>query len=176
MAAHRRAPPRAASVARPPVVRSLERVVGGVRRRPQAVHGFPLARSGGAAVTPRYAEELLNVLKQKGLSLDELHERTRLSGSVWSRDQLELFLVCAPGVERDDNTGTFRADAGRIGDDLQTAIIEAVRSFVGKPASAAQVRARLPNPFVTTDEQVLAVARRTVGLEVFGPKLIRIAQ
>ena len=127
-------------------------------------------------MTPRYAEELLNVLKQKGLSLDELHERTRLSGSVWSRDQLELFLVCAPGVERDDNTGTFRADAGRIGDDLQTAIIEAVRSFAGKPASAAQVRARLPNHFVTTDEQVLAVARRTVGLEVFGPKLIRIAQ
>jgi len=28
---------------------------------------------------------------------------------------------------------------------------------------------------VTTDEQVLAVARRTAGLEVFGPKLIRIA-
>ena len=52
-------------------------------------------------MTPRHAEELLTTLKQKPLSLDEAHERARLSGSAWSRDQLELFLLCAPGVERD---------------------------------------------------------------------------
>ena len=39
----------------------------------------------------------------------------------------------------------------------------------------AQVRARLHERFVTTDEQVVAIARRTAGLEVFGPNLIRIA-
>jgi hypothetical protein len=126
-------------------------------------------------MTPRYAEELLNALKQKPLSLDELHERAQLSGSTWSRDQLELFLVCAPGVGLNDS-GIFHVGADRAEDDLKAAIVEAVRSFAGKPVPAAQVRARLPNHFVTTDEQVLAVARRTAELEVFGPRLIRIAQ
>jgi hypothetical protein len=56
------------------------------------------------------------------------------------------------------------------------AIVEAVRSFAGKPVPAVQVRARLPDHFVATDEQILAVARRAAGLEVVGPKLIRIAQ
>lgn len=126
-------------------------------------------------MTPRHAEELLAVLKLKALGLDELHERVRLSGSAWTLEQLELFLLCAPGVTRDD-AGVFRAGAPSAEDDLQAAIVDAVRSFAGKPVAAAQVRARLPNDFVTTDEQVLAVARRTAGLEVFGPKLIRIAQ
>ena len=123
---------------------------------------------------PRQAEELLSLLKLKALGLDELHERVRLSGSAWTRDQLELFLLCARGVTR-DGTGAFRATAASAENDLGAAIVEAVRSFAGKPVPAAQVRARLPQHFVTTDEQVLAVARRTTGLEVFGPKLIRIA-
>jgi hypothetical protein len=126
-------------------------------------------------VTPQHVEELLTTLMRKCLSLDEAHERARLSGSTWSRDQLELFLLCAPGVER-DRSGSFRVGADGAQDDLQAAIIEAVRSFAGKPIPAAQVRARLPNHLVTTDEQILAVARRAAGLEVFGPKLIRIAQ
>lgn len=125
-------------------------------------------------MTPRQADELLALLKPKALGLDELHERVRLSGSAWTRDQLELFLLCARGVTR-DGTGAFHAIAASADDDLGAAIVEAVRSFAGKPVPAAQVRARLPQHFVTTDEQVLAVARRTAGLEVFGPKLIRIA-
>ncbi|WP_342379489.1 hypothetical protein NVS55_08465 [Myxococcus stipitatus] len=125
-------------------------------------------------MTPRQAEELLSHLKLKALGLDELHERVRLSGSAWTRDQLELFLLCARGVTR-DGTGGFHAIAASAEDDLGAAIVAAVRSFAGKPVPAAQVRARLPQHFVTTDEQVLAVARRTAGLEVFGPKLIRIA-
>lgn len=126
-------------------------------------------------MTSRQAEELLSLLKQKALGLDELHERVRLSGSVWTREQLELFLLCARDVTR-DGTGAFHALASSADDDFGAAIVEAVRSFAGRPVPAAQVRARLPQHFVTTDEQVLAVARRTTGLEVFGPKLIRIAQ
>lgn len=126
-------------------------------------------------MTPRQAEELLSALKLKALGLEELHERVRLSGSAWTRDQLELFLLCARGVTR-DGTSAFHAIAASAEDDLGTAIVEAVRSFAGKPVPAEQVRARLPQHFVTTDEQVLAVARRTAGLEVFGPKLIRIAR
>jgi len=125
-------------------------------------------------MTLRQAEELLCVLKLKSLGLDELHERVRLSGSGWTRDQLELLLRCARGITRDGN-GAFYDVAGGSGDDLGAAIVEVVRSFAGKPAAAPQVRARLPERFVTTDEQVVAVARRTAGLEVFGPNLIRIA-
>lgn len=122
----------------------------------------------------RQAEELLCQLKLKSLGIDDLHERVRLSGSAWTRDQLLLFLLCARGVMR-DGTGAFHAIAASVEDDLGAAIVDAVRSFAGKPVPAAQVRARLPQHFVTTDEQVLAVARRTAGLEVFGPKLIRLA-
>ena len=122
---------------------------------------------------PHQAEDLLASLKLKALGIDELHERVRLSGSAWTRDQLELFLLCARGVTR-DGTGAFHAIAASADDDLGAAIVEAVRSFAGKPVPAAQVRARLPQHFVATDEQVLAIARRTDGLEVFGPKLIRI--
>jgi hypothetical protein len=125
-------------------------------------------------VSPRNAEELLSLLKVKAFGLDELHERARLSGSAWTRDQLELFLLCARGVTR-DGQGSFHAHAANADDDLRAAIVEAVRSFAGRPVPAAQVRARLPQDFVTTDEQVLAVARRAAGLEVFGPKLIRLA-
>ena len=125
-------------------------------------------------MTPRQAEELLSHLKLKVLGLDELHERVRLSGSVWTRDQLELLLRCARGITR-DGTGAFHAVAGGSDDDLGNAIVEVVRSFAGRPVAAAQVRARLPDRFVTTDEQVVALARRTARLEVFGPNLIRIA-
>ncbi len=126
-------------------------------------------------MTPSHAEEILGILRENALGLDDLHERARLSGSPWSRDQLELFLVCVDGLERDD-AGLYRANGNRAQDELQTAITEVVRSFGGKPVPAGQVRARLPNHFVTTDEGILAVVRRTTGLEVFGPKLIRIAQ
>ncbi|WP_316237053.1 hypothetical protein [Bradyrhizobium sp. SZCCHNR1015] len=117
---------------------------------------------------------MIAVLKQKALGLEELHERARILGSAWTRDQLELFLLCAPGVTRD--AGLFRSSASSPEEELQLSILEAVRSFAGMPVSATQVRARLPNHFVTTDEQVLAIARRIAGLEVFGPKLIRIVQ
>ena len=127
-------------------------------------------------MTPKQGEELLRTLKDKALALDDLYERVRTSGSTWTVEQLQLFLLCAPGVQHDTGAGTFRV-VSRGGDEaLQDAIVEAVRSFAGKPVPAAQVRARLPNQFVTTDEQILALARRTPGLEVFGPKLIRIAQ
>jgi hypothetical protein len=128
-------------------------------------------------MTPRQAAELLQSLRSESLTLEELHERIRRSGSTWSAEQLLLFLHCAPNVQLDTGSRTFRVIAHvREEEALQDAILDAVRSFAAKPASAAQVRARLPNHFVTTDEQVLAVARRTPGLEVFGPKLIRIAQ
>lgn len=128
-------------------------------------------------MTPGQAAELLQTLRSKSLTLDELHDRIRKSGSTWTTDQLLLFLLCAPHVRLDTNSRTvWVAEHLREEEALQDAILDAVRSFGAKPASAVQVRARLPNHFVTTDEQVLSIARRTARLEVFGPKLIRIAQ
>lgn len=124
---------------------------------------------------PRHAEELLTALRQTPRTFDELYERVRLSGSAWTSDQLELFLLCAPGVQR-DGSGTFHAQATGAEDELAGAIADAVRSYGGRPVPAAQVRVRLPQHLVTTDEQVLAVVRRTAGLDVFGPNLIRITR
>jgi len=127
-------------------------------------------------MTPQQAEEILRALKHKSQTLAELHERVRSTGSAWTLDQLRLFLLCAPGVQHDQAAGTFHVAPRGGEEELKEALVEAVRSFAGRPVPAAQVRARLPNQFITTDEQIIAVARRTTGLEVFGPKLIRIAQ
>jgi hypothetical protein len=125
---------------------------------------------------PSQAVELLGTLKEKPLTLKDVYERMRTTGSSWTLEQLQLFLMCAPGVRHDRVAGTFDVVSRDVDEELKDALLEAVRSFAGKPVPAAQVRARLPNHFVTTDEQILAIARRTPGLEIFGPKLIRIAQ
>ena len=125
-------------------------------------------------MTPQFAEETLGTLRHAALGIEELHERARMTGSEWTRDQLELFLHCVAGVECDES-GLYHVGGRSTEDQLQDAIVDAVRSFAGRPVTAGQVCSRLPNHFVTTDEQVLAVARRTAGLVVFGPKLIRIA-
>ncbi len=127
-------------------------------------------------MTPAQATDMLRTLASKPMTLDELLERARTAGSAWSTEQLQLFLRCAPGVECDNATHTFRVAARSTEGALADAIVEAVRSFAGRPVPAAQIRARLPNDFVTTDEQVLAIARRTDGIEVFGPNLIRTAR
>lgn len=127
-------------------------------------------------MTPKQGEELLRTLKDKSLTLENLHERVRTSGSTWTVEQLQLLLLCALGVQHDTAGGTFRVAPRGGGEALQDAILEAVRSFAGKPVPAAQVRARLPNHFVTTDEQIRALAKRTPGLQLVGPGLIKATQ
>ena len=123
-------------------------------------------------MTPLAAQELLVALQQQALGIDELLERARLLGSTWSRDQLELFLRCLAGIEG-DASGLYRSIGRSVEVEIQAAIVDVVRSFAGKPVAANQIRERLPSHFITTDEQVLALARRTAGLELFGPQLIR---
>jgi hypothetical protein len=123
-------------------------------------------------MTPQAAQELLAALQQQTRGIEELLERARLLGSTWSCDQLELFLLSMKGIER-DASGLYRSIGRSMESEIQAAIVDAVRSFAGKPVAANQVRARLPSHFITTDEQVLALARRTAGLQVFGPQLIR---
>ena len=118
----------------------------------------------------------LTTLKQKPLSLDEAHERARLSGSPWSRDQIELFLLCAPGVERDQKRQLPRESGRRR---RQSSGRHCSRRCDPSPASRSPWRRcapAFPIGSVTTDQQIIAVFRRTTGLEVFGPNLIRIAK
>lgn len=125
-------------------------------------------------MTPRDAEQLLHTLQGQSLTLQDIHALARASGSSWTTAQLQLFLLCAPGVTYDKEANTYSAASPDGQAQLQHAIVEAVRSFEGKPIPAIQVRSRMPNNFITTDEQIVALARRTDGLEVFGPNLIRI--
>lgn len=125
-------------------------------------------------MTPNQAGELIRALSGKPTALHELHERARASGSAWTAEQLQLFLLCAAGVRHNAADDSYRASEHHPEQALQDAIVEAVRSFAGRPIPALQVRARLPNHFVTTDEQILAVARRTPELDVFGPNLLRL--
>lgn len=118
------------------------------------------------------AQVLLDELRRQPLSLQALHERTPAAGLDWSAAQLRLFLRCLPDVAHDEATGLWRTASGG-GDPLQEAIVAAARSFSGKPVTVAQLRARLPSDFITTNEQVLAVARRTARLQIVGPGLIR---
>jgi len=97
-------------------------------------------------MTPQAAQELLVALQQQALGIDELLERARLLGSTWSRDQLELFLLCMAGIEC-DVSGLYRSIGQSLEAEIQAALIEAVRSFAGKPVAANQVRARLPGAY-----------------------------
>ena len=124
-------------------------------------------------MTPESGYALLQALATNPATLDELHQRVRSMGSEWSTAQLKLFLLCCSGVTFDSETTTYRASLQDDETALQTAILEAVRSFGGRPVPASEVRRRLPDSIVTTDEQVRAVAKRTAGLELIGPGLLR---
>lgn len=126
-------------------------------------------------MTPQIAETLIAALKQQPLELSELQDRARLAGADWNGDQLSLLLLSLADVEQNES-GQFLIGSQTAGDDLQAAIVAIVTAQGGKPAPVQHIRQQLPNHFITTDEQILAVARRTPQLEVFGPKLIRTAR
>jgi hypothetical protein len=115
---------------------------------------------------------MLKELQGSPRSLADLYERIQSAGSAWSRDQLLLFLLCKSGVEFDSSSQVFRSNARTVEDVLKEAIGDAVRSFAGKPTTAAQVRARLPQEIICTDEQIRALAKNLPGIKVLGPGLL----
>lgn len=123
-------------------------------------------------MTPRQAEELLQMLNSKAHSIEALFDRVQSLGGSWTLDQLRLFLSCARGTRFDAECQTYRVDECGGDEALQRAVIEVARSFGGKPVPAAQIRARLPIEIITTDEQIRALAKRTPGLQLFGPGFI----
>lgn len=117
------------------------------------------------------ADELLRFIEGKSLPIEELHERVRSGGSSWSPDQLRVFLRCTAGVTFNATNDRVEAAERSEDDELRDAIVEAARSF-GRPVPAREIRNRLPGRFVTTDEQVKALAKKSPGLAIVGPGLI----
>ncbi len=122
---------------------------------------------------PTVYEELTSVLKEP-LPLSRVHALIREWGSVWSKDQLQLFLTCMDGVELDATAADPLIRLGqRTPEELLTeAIVQVVKSQT-KPIPAGQVVKLLPSQFVTTEAQVRALAKAHPDLEVIGPGLLR---
>ena len=127
-------------------------------------------------MTPLIYERLLESLRREPLSLESAHAVTSEFGSNWTESQLRLFLECMDGVEvacGDDDRVTVRLGDRTEQEELAAAVLEIARSRRGQPLQATAIRQQLPGKFLTTDEQIKALARRTPGLEVLGPGLIR---
>jgi hypothetical protein len=126
-------------------------------------------------VTPPIFEQLLAALQRGPLPLSQLHAYARDAGSAWSNEQVRLMLECLDGV----TIGADQADpAVSLGqrsarDELAQAILELVRANEGRPVPPQEVLRRLLGRFTTSVEQIMAIARQTPGLEVFGPGLLR---
>ena len=127
-------------------------------------------------MTPAIYEHILESLQQGSVLLDRVHSLAKEAGSTWSENQVHLFLVCMDGIEiRPGDEGLIVSRGRRTREDeLASTIVEIVRSQAGQPIPAAAIRKRLPGQFVTTEEQIRALARRTLELEVVGPGLIRL--
>lgn len=124
-------------------------------------------------------EQLVAMLKNGPLPFERGLELARESGYAWSEAQMKLFLTCMDGVEvAPGPDGKLVIQAGRRieQEELLDAIREVVRSFAGKPVHLTELRNRLPERFVTTEEQLRALVRNASALELFGPGLIRLKQ
>jgi hypothetical protein len=115
--------------------------------------------------------ELVPSLQRGAMAVSDFHALAWQAGSTWSAAQVELFLRCLDGVEVAD--GSVRLGKRTEAEELAEALLQVVQANGGKPLSASEVRRRLPDRFVTSDEQIKAMARKLPGLEVFGPGLIR---
>lgn len=120
-------------------------------------------------------EEAISALAAGPMPLAELHERLKTAGSSWSKAQHHLFFLAFDGFVVDES-GTqviVRSGTQSPKDRLRAHIIHVVDSFSGKPVTVREIRKKLPGDYVTSDEQVKAVAKISEDLEILGPGLIR---
>ncbi len=123
-------------------------------------------------------QQIRTVLQRAPQHLSALYAITRDEGSQWSIEQLRLLLEVMDGieVERDGDDPLVRVGARSPLEELSAAIEAIVRARSAGPIPAQELRRLLPSSFVTTDEQIKALARENSALEVFGPGLIRLNQ
>jgi len=127
-------------------------------------------------MTPVLAEQLIAGIRQKPQTIAEVHAQAQAGGSAWSLAQVHLLLACDREVILSEANGMILATSTTRSteDELAEAILAVVASFGGRPTSAVAIRQRLPAHFVTSDEQIKAVARATPGLHIVGPGLISV--
>ena len=120
-------------------------------------------------------EEARSALAAGPMPLAKLHERLKRAGSAWSQAQHCLFFLAFDGftVDRTGDEPMVLSGGQSPEDRLHSEIVKVVDSFAGRPVPAKEIRKKLPAKFVTTDEQVKAIAKKSDSLEVFGPGLIR---
>lgn len=118
--------------------------------------------------------QLQENLKRDPMPLDKALAFIRDAGSEWSSSQFKLFILCMDGVNLSGEEGQYTLCMGTRSpeEELADAVLEVVLAL-GKPLPAKEIRKRLPQKFVTTDEQIKAIAKKTQGLDVFGPGLIK---
>lgn len=124
-------------------------------------------------------DRLANALRSKPRKLDELHALAVEAGSDWTTDQLWLLFACLDGFRVEEGSGAAAMPTISLGarspkEKLQEAILEVVRSEADRPVPAQKVFSLLPSEFVTSVAQILAIARETPSLELFGPGLLRL--
>lgn len=121
-------------------------------------------------------EQITDVLKHQALPLARIHAIALDAGSNWTESQIHLFLICMGGVEIDTSSEGLMVRSGQRTEqeELVDTIRQVVRSRGGRPVPAGEIRRLLPSRFTTTEDQIKALAKKTPGLEVFGPGLIRI--
>jgi hypothetical protein len=130
-------------------------------------------------VNAKIWEEISGALRNGPIPIGRLEVLIRDAGSDWTTSQLRLFLMCMDGVEleqRSEAEPLVRLGERTEHEQLVAAITAVIRGQRGKPIHVKEVRRRLPESIVTTEEQIKALARRTSDLEVFGPGLIRIKE
>lgn len=128
-------------------------------------------------MTPDVYEKILVSLEHGAMPLSKVHALVIESGSNWSLSQVQLFLSCIDGVEIKASTDAeliVSRGQQNLEEQLIVAIMEIVKSQAGRPIPAAAIKKQLPKQFITSEEQIKALARKTPQLEVMGPGLIRL--
>ena len=121
-------------------------------------------------------EDLTEEIRHAPQTLFALHQLARQRGSNWSPDQLRLLFECAGkfSVESEGEDVRVKFAAENERGDLAGAVCEIVAAAGGKPIHPSEIRKQLPGHFVTTEEQIKAIARQSANLELFGPGLLRV--
>lgn len=122
-------------------------------------------------------EDLTEEIRHTPQTISMLHRLAHQRGSNWTPDQLRLLFECAEtfAVEPAGEDFSVKLAASGKKDDLTSAVYEIVAAAAGgKPVHPSEIRKRLPGHFITTEEQIKAIARNAPNLELFGPGLLRV--
>lgn len=129
-------------------------------------------------MTPAIFEMVLENLHRGPKPLTDIYALAKEYGSAWTEAQLHLMLVCMDGIEivKNDNGLLVKRGQRTPEEELTAAIIDVVKAQAGRPIPAAAIKRQLPGHFITSEEQIKALARKSPQLKIVGPGLITTPQ